>query len=99
MSPMPAKWKTWRAPAKSGASGSSLRMSRDLDREGRFVAVVLEVVEAAAGEVVDDPDVVALREEEVDHVAADEPGAAGDDCDRAGSPRCRLSALTVLTLK
>ena len=34
---------------------------------------------APADQVVDHADLVALAEQEIDHVAADEPGAAGDD--------------------
>jgi hypothetical protein len=70
---------------------------RHLERQRRIVAVVLEVLAASAREVVDHAHLEALRQEEIDHVAADEPGAAGDDCDRTA--HCGTSCLVVLTLK
>ena len=43
----------------------------------------------AADEVVDDVDAKALVEQQIDHVAADEAGAAGDDRDLAQLIRAR----------
>ena len=55
-----------------------------LDGEPWLPPVVREIVEMPGGQVVDDPDLEALGEQHVHHVAADEPGSARDE--RA---RCR----------
>ena len=54
-------------------------MSAALERQPRLVAVVGEIGLAAADQVVDDPHAISAREQEIDHVAADEAGAASDD--------------------
>ena len=41
-----------------------------------------EVAAVAAGKIVDDPHRKAALEQQIDHVAADKAGAAGDNCDR-----------------
>ena len=50
-----------------------------LEREPRLAGVVGKVRLAAADEIVDHPHAVAAGEQQIDHVAADETGAAGDD--------------------
>ena len=57
-------------------------MSRCSNDEPRVAGVVGEVGLAAADEIVDDADAIAALEQQIDHVAADEAGAAGDDGDR-----------------
>ena len=59
-----------------GARRASMpsRMSRSTN-----VAAGVDVLALAEGEVVDDDDVVAARDERVDEVRADEAGASGDD--------------------
>src|SRR6266516_283331 len=44
--------------------------------------LVLQVAAVPAGNVVDDPHGEAVPQQRIDEVAADEPGAAGDHCDR-----------------
>ena len=83
MSPMPAKWKTRSAPVNSGVAGLERADVALLEREPRLAGVVGKVRLAAADQIVDHPDAVAAREQQIDHVAADEAGAAGDDGDRA----------------
>ena len=50
-----------------------------------------QVLALAGGEVVDDGDLVAAREQRVDDVRADEPGAAGDDRPHAASASTQTS--------
>ena len=52
----------------------------------------------AADQIVDDADAVAAIEQEVDHVAADEAGAAGDDGDRRAPAHCAPIFFIVRTL-
>ena len=54
-------------------------MSRAFEREVGIGLVVGEVLLAAADQVVDDAHGHAALEQQVDHVAADEAGATGDD--------------------
>lgn len=64
------------------------------DGEVRVPGVRLEVLRPAADHVIDDADAEALLQEQVHHVAADEPGAARDHRDA----HWRFSAFTVRTL-
>src|SRR5207245_7369488 len=64
------------------------------DRETGVPAVVGEVVESPGGQVVDDPDLKATLEEQIDDVAPDEARPARDD----GSLHVSLAAWTALTL-
>jgi hypothetical protein len=50
-----------------------------LELDVGIVAVGGDIVLAAADKVIDDADPEAARDQKVDHVAADEPGATGDD--------------------
>ena len=54
-------------------------MSRCSRRKPRLAVVVGEVGLTAADQIVDHPHAVAAGEQQIDHVAADETGAAGDD--------------------
>ena len=46
-------------------------------REARLVFLLSKVGLAAADEIIDDADAIAAREQQIDHVAADEPSTAG----------------------
>ena len=54
-----------------------------------------EIGFAAADQIVDHADAVAAREQEIDHVAADEAGAAGDDA-RSGASLMRPCSFFIL---
>ena len=56
-------------------------MSRRSNDKPRIAAVMGEIGLAAADQVVDHPHAIAALQQQIDHVAADEAGAAGDDCD------------------
>ena len=62
----------------------------------RVAFVMGQVLSAAGDEVVDQDDLEAPLHEQVDHVAADEPGAARDDC--APHPQTSPEAWMVRTL-
>ena len=62
----------------TSATASASRMSISLERRA-VRERPLEVLPLAGGEVVDDGHLVAAREERVDEVRSDEPGAAGDE--------------------
>jgi hypothetical protein len=62
------------------------------------VLVLGQVGFAAADQIVDHADDVAAFDQEVDHVAADESGAAGDDRDLAPGPHFAPIFFIVRTL-
>ena len=72
-----ARWKTTsgRASATSGDQRRRVGDRRLVQRR----APAREVLAPAGREVVDDPHLVAAREQRVDEVGADEAGAAGDE--------------------
>ena len=78
MSPMPAKWKT---DCASRRSASRLELPDVLPVAGE-IRIALEMIEIAAmpaDQIVDDADREARVKQSIDHVAADEAGAAGHD--------------------
>ena len=58
-----------------------------------------EVAAMAADEIVDDADRIAALEQQIDHVAADEAGAAGDDGNGLAAAHAALSVFSRRTLK
>ena len=60
--------------------------------------MVREIGFATAHHVVDDANAIAPLEQEIDHVAADEAGAAGDDRDLAAGTHFAPSFFIVRTL-
>jgi hypothetical protein len=69
-----------------------------LDEEVGIGSEVGDVVDAAAHHAIDRAHREPLLEQEVRHVAADEPRAAGDDGDRAGT-HAAFSSFRRRTLK
>ena len=81
-------------PVEYGRGRAEIAHVDLLHGEPRIRAVLAEVLEASGDEVVDRADFETLREQEIDHVAADEPGAARDDRTLHAS----FAAWTALTL-
>ena len=52
---------------------------RLFEREVRICRMVRQVGGAPADQIVDDTNAIAGRQQRIDHVAADEAGASGDD--------------------
>ena len=95
---MPAKWKTYCAPAKIGESGLELADVLPVAGEIGIALPVIEVAAVAADQIVDHAHREAGVQQHVDHVAADEPGAAGDDRDGLVA-HAALSLFSSRTLK
>ncbi len=98
MSPMPAKWKTKRAPLKGAESGANARISSRSRVRSRLPPWCARFRFASAGQIVDHADFEAALQQQIDHVTADEARAPGDDRDRR-SFIAALSAFKVRTLK
>ena len=49
------------------------------ERQARIIGMMRQIGGAAAAQIVDDPNAKAALEQEIDHVAADEAGAPGND--------------------
>ena len=92
--PDPAEVEDQVDPVEHGRRRAEVAHVDLLDGEPRVRPVLAEVLEPSGGEVVDRTDLEALREQEIDHVAADEPGAARDD----RTPHASFAAWTALTL-
>ena len=60
--------------------------------------MVSEVGHAAAAEIIDHADAITVPEQSVDHMAADEAGAARHDGDRTGAVHFAPSFFMVRTL-
>jgi hypothetical protein len=56
----------------------------NLERQAGVVAVLFEVVAAAGCEIVDHDDLMAVRQQTVDQVTADEAGTAGNEALKGG---------------
>ena len=56
------------------------------------VLMMREILLPATGQVVDHPDVKPLLDQQIDHMAADEPGATSHDRNRASQPTARRPA-------
>ena len=80
------------------APGFELANIAALEGEIGVAGVMGEVALPAADEAVHDADAEPSGEQHVHHVAANEPGAAGDDCDRF-HPQTALTAFILRTLK
>ena len=65
--------------AKQRVAGLIFENVGRFENDVGIAGVVGDVGLAAADQIVDDADAVAAFDQEVDHVAADEAGAAGDD--------------------
>src|SRR5262249_10636621 len=61
-----------------------------VEREPGLAVMLREVRLAAADEIVDHTHAIATREQQIDHVAADETGAAGDDGFALAHAACRF---------
>jgi len=77
MSASAAKWITQSAPSIKARPGSGRRDIRLLQMHA--AGDMIEVGAAAGRIVIDDGDIVAVGQQQIDQVAADEPRAAGDD--------------------
>ena len=80
------------------ASGSRWRMSTSSNDKSGLAAWCSEIGHAAAAQIVDHADAITAPEQSVDHMAADEAGAAGDDGDRTGAVHFAPSFFMVRTL-
>ena len=66
---------------ENGGTGLERADIRLQEMQPRIVLVMREVDLAPTDQIVDHPDFVAAVEQEIDHVTANETGAAGDNSD------------------
>ena len=98
MSPMPAKWNNQRAPEKIEFVRGKRPDVALVERHCAARGVMRDVGFAPADEIVDNPNPVAAFAQHVDHVAADESGAPGDDRNRRRCSHWACRAFSVFTL-
>ena len=85
-------------PAKGARLGNKVADIDFLERQIRIGGMVSEVGHAAAAEIIDHTDAITVPEQSVDHMAADEAGAARHDGDRTGAVHFAPSFFMVRTL-
>ena len=79
-------------------AGLKVKNIANLEREVGIIGQVSEIRFTTASQIVDDSNAIIMPEHPIDHMAADEARAAGDDNDRPVG-HAALSVFSCLTLK